>query len=98
MKPLEHVRVVEFSTMITAAFASMMLAEQGASVVKVEPLDEGDPMRHLGTAKGGISALFANCNRGKRSIRIDLQRPGGRRWRCASRVRRTCWCTTSAPA
>jgi len=65
--------------MITASFAAMMLAEQGASVIKVEPVDAGDPMRYLGSAKGGIAALFANCNRGKRSLAIDLKSADGRR-------------------
>ena len=59
MRPLEDIRVLEFSTMITASFAAMMMAEQGARVIKVEPLAMGDPMRYIGTAKGGISALFA---------------------------------------
>lgn len=77
MRPLEDIRVLEFSTMITASFAAMMMAEQGARVIKVEPLAMGDPMRYIGTAKGGISALFANCNRGKRSVCIDLQQPEG---------------------
>lgn len=78
MKPLDGVRVLEFSTMITASFAAMMLAEQGAQVIKVEPIDLGDPMRYLGSTKGGISALFANCNRGKRSLRIDMKSDDGR--------------------
>ncbi len=78
MKPLEGIRVMEFSTMITASFAAMMLAEQGAEVIKVEPLELGDPMRYLGTSKGGISALFANCNRGKRSLRIDIKSDEGK--------------------
>jgi len=56
MKPLEDVTVLEFSTMITASFAAMMMAEQGARVIKVEPTAMGDPMRYMGTAKGGISA------------------------------------------
>jgi hypothetical protein len=77
MKPLDNVKVLEFSTMVTASFAAMMMAEQGAEVIKVEPLELGDPMRYLGTAKGGISALFANCNRGKRSIRVNLADPEG---------------------
>ncbi len=77
MKPLEGIKVLEFSTMVTAAFAAMMMAEQGASVIKVEPPDIGDPMRHLATGKGGISALFANCNRRKQSIRINLREPDG---------------------
>jgi crotonobetainyl-CoA:carnitine CoA-transferase CaiB-like acyl-CoA transferase len=77
MKPLEGVTVLEFSTMITASFAAMMMAEQGARVIKVEPLEMGDPMRYIGTSKGGISALFANCNRGKESIRVNLKDEGG---------------------
>lgn len=54
MKPLEGIKILEFSTMITASFAAMMLAEQGATVIKVEPLELGDPMRFLGTNKGGF--------------------------------------------
>ena len=77
MKPLEGVTVLEFSTMITASFAAMMLAEQGATVIKVEPMDMGDPMRYIGANKGGISSLFANCNRGKRSIRVNLKENQG---------------------
>ncbi len=78
MKPLEGIKILEFSTMITASFAAMMLAEQGATVIKVEPIDLGDPMRYLGTSKGGMSALFANCNRGKRSLRLDIKSDAGR--------------------
>jgi crotonobetainyl-CoA:carnitine CoA-transferase CaiB-like acyl-CoA transferase len=77
MKPLEGVTVLEFSTMITASFAAMMLAEQGATVIKVEPMNMGDPMRYIGANKGGISSLFANCNRGKRSIRVNLKESQG---------------------
>ena len=77
MKPLEGITILEFSTMITASLAAMMAAEQGARVIKVEPIDLGDPMRYIGTAKGGMSGLFANCNRGKESIRIDLKKPQG---------------------
>lgn len=78
MKPLEGIKVLEFSTMVTASFSAMMLADQGAEVIKVEPIELGDPMRYLGSTKGGISALFANCNRGKRSLRIDLKSDAGR--------------------
>jgi len=66
-------KVLEFSTMITASLAAMMMGEQGASVIKVEPVEVGDPMRHLGSSKGGMSALFANCNRGKQSLGLDLK-------------------------
>ena len=77
-KPMSGVRVLEFSTMITASLAAMTLAEQGADVIKVEPMELGDPMRFLGSQKGGISALFANCNRGKQSLRIELKSEEGR--------------------
>ena len=72
-KPLEGIKVVEISTIITASLATMMLADQGADVIKIEQSGIGDPMRYLGTQKGGISALFANCNRGKRSIDLNLK-------------------------
>ena len=77
MKPLEGITVLEFSTMITASLAAMMLGEQGARVIKVEPVDMGDPMRYIGTGKGGISSLFANCNRGKQSVRVNIREPSG---------------------
>lgn len=77
MKPLEGVTILEFSTMITASFAAMMMAEQGARVIKVEPIEGGDPMRYIGASKGGISSLFANCNRGKESIKVNLKAEAG---------------------
>ena len=77
MKPLESVTILEFSTMITASLASMMMAEQGARVIKVEPMEMGDPMRYIGARKADISELFANCNRGKESLRIDLKSAEG---------------------
>ena len=77
MKPLEGITILEFSTMITAALASMMLAEQGARVIKVGPLEMGDPMRYIGARKGDISSLFAGCNRGKESLAIDLKSQAG---------------------
>ena len=51
MKPFEGITVIEFSTMITASLAAMMLGEQGARVIKVEPTDTGDPLRYIGAAK-----------------------------------------------
>ena len=72
-QPLAGIKVVEFSTMITASLATMMFAQQGADVIKVEPPGIGDPMRWLGSQKGGISGLFHNCNQAKRSITLDLK-------------------------
>jgi crotonobetainyl-CoA:carnitine CoA-transferase CaiB-like acyl-CoA transferase len=75
--PLAGVKIVDCSAYITGPFATMMLADQGADVVKVEPLGVGDVMRYLGTARGGISALFAGCNRSKRSLTLNLREARG---------------------
>ena len=72
-KPLAGIKIIEISTIVTASLATMMMADQGAEVIKIEQSGIGDPMRYLGTQKGGISALFANCNRGKKSIDLDLK-------------------------
>jgi crotonobetainyl-CoA:carnitine CoA-transferase CaiB-like acyl-CoA transferase len=75
--PLEGVRVVDLTTNMSGPLATMVLAEQGADVVKVEPIS-GDLIRTIGTGSGGMSAYFANLNRGKRSIGIDLSASVGR--------------------
>ncbi|MFT7305552.1 MAG: crotonobetainyl-CoA:carnitine CoA-transferase CaiB-like acyl-CoA transferase [Candidatus Azotimanducaceae bacterium] len=79
MKPLEDVTTLELSAMITASFAAMQMCEQGTRVIKVEPLNVGDPLRYIGATKGGISSLFASCNRGKEAIRVDIKRKRARR-------------------
>ena len=76
-KPLTGLKVVEMSTMITCSLAAMMMRAQGAEVVKVEPVLMGDPMRYVGSMKNGQSALFHNCNRGKRSLAIDMKNENG---------------------
>ncbi len=78
MGPLDGVKVVDFSVMISGPLAAMMLADQGAEVVKVETPGFGDIMRLLGTSKGGMTGIFANNNRGKRSLVVDLKTDGGR--------------------
>jgi crotonobetainyl-CoA:carnitine CoA-transferase CaiB-like acyl-CoA transferase len=76
-QPLEGFRVVDLTTNMSGPLATMVLADQGADVVKVEPLT-GDIIRGVGTGAGGMSAYFANVNRAKRSIAVDLSRPEGR--------------------
>jgi crotonobetainyl-CoA:carnitine CoA-transferase CaiB-like acyl-CoA transferase len=73
-KPLDGIKVIEISTIITASLSAMMLADQGAEVIKIEQTGFGDPLRYLGTQKGGISAIFANVNRGKSSLELDLKK------------------------
>ncbi|MEY2571497.1 MAG: hypothetical protein QOE63_1847 [Acidimicrobiaceae bacterium] len=75
--PLAGIRVVELATMITGPLAAMQLGDLGADVIKVEAPGLGDVMRYTGTSSGGMSALFATCNRSKRSVVIDLKTPEG---------------------
>ncbi len=75
--PLSGMRVVDCSTMVSGPWATQMLAEQGADVVKVESPAPGDVLRVYGTRKNGMSGWFANTNRGKRAIVVDLDRPEG---------------------
>jgi crotonobetainyl-CoA:carnitine CoA-transferase CaiB-like acyl-CoA transferase len=70
-------RVLDLSVMISGPLAAMILADQGAEVVKVESPGLGDIMRFLGTNKGGMTGIFANNNRGKRSLVLDLKQPAG---------------------
>ena len=75
--PLDGVRVIDFSGVVSGPLATMLLADQGADVIKVEPPDRGDLLRREAFSRGGLTSLFANCNRGKRSIVIDLRTPEG---------------------
>jgi formyl-CoA transferase len=64
--PLHGVKVIELGTMITAPYAGMLLGELGASVIKVENPDGGDPFR--ATSGGNYGPNFIAYNHGKRSI------------------------------
>lgn len=75
--PLEGIRIVDVSAVVSGPLATMMLADQGASVVKVEPIEIGDVTRLPVNFRAGMSALYANCNRGKRAIALDLKDPAG---------------------
>jgi crotonobetainyl-CoA:carnitine CoA-transferase CaiB-like acyl-CoA transferase len=77
MKPLEGIRVLDLSAVISGPTGTAALADQGADVIKVEP-PGGDLSRRIGPAKGEMSATYITCNRGKRSIVLDLKRPEAR--------------------
>ncbi len=72
--PLEGVRVVEFAHMVMGPACGLVLADLGAEVIKVEPL-EGDNTRRLAAAGAGFFPIF---NRNKKSLAIDLKKPAGR--------------------
>src|SRR6185369_6370837 len=75
--PLSGVRVLDLSIALTGPYAAALLADQGASVIKVERPGIGDIARWVGVSVKGMSSLYLVCNRGKRSIAVDLQTPAG---------------------
>ncbi len=75
--PLEGVRVLDLTVMLSGPYATALLADQGADVIKLERPGLGDIARVLGVSVNGVSAMFVSCNRGKRSIVVDLAQPEG---------------------
>ena len=76
--PFAGVRIVDFTANMSGPLATMVLGDQGADVVKIEPPAGGDAIRHLGVGVGDVSAYFANLNRSKRSLALDLGRSEAR--------------------
>jgi len=83
-QPLSGVRVLDFSTLLPGPMATLLLAEAGAEVIKVERAGSGDELRHYPPPKWGEAgqddaqadgAAFALMNRGKRSLALDLKNP-----------------------
>jgi crotonobetainyl-CoA:carnitine CoA-transferase CaiB-like acyl-CoA transferase len=70
--PLHGVRVLDLTGMISGPMATMMLADQGADVIKIEP-PAGDLMRHYGVMRRGMSSSFLSNNHGKRSLTVDIK-------------------------
>ncbi|MGB6056384.1 MAG: CoA transferase, partial [Burkholderiaceae bacterium] len=75
MRPLEGIRVLDFSTLLPGPMATLVLAEAGAEVIKIERPGRGDEMRSYVPKFGDDSVNFALLNRGKRSIALDLKQP-----------------------
>jgi crotonobetainyl-CoA:carnitine CoA-transferase CaiB-like acyl-CoA transferase len=74
---LHGYRVIDLTSMISGPLATMVLADQGADVIKVESPGGGDHTRAGANRQGGLSASFLNNNRNKRSIVLDLKTSGG---------------------
>ena len=72
MGPLEGIKVLDLTSMVSGPVAAMMLGDQGADVIKVEPI-HGEQLRHLGETHNGLNPGFYSCNRNKRSLAVDLK-------------------------
>lgn len=76
--PLTGVRILELTSVVLGPWACQILADMGAEVIKVEP-PYGDSNRGLGASRNpGMSALYLTCNRNKRSLVLDLKKPGAK--------------------
>ena len=76
--PLHGYRVVDLTSMISGPLATMILADQGADVIKIENPDGGDHTRAANNRRGGFSASFLNNNRNKRAVALDLRDPAAK--------------------
>lgn len=78
MRPLTDIRILDLSRLLPGPFATLVLADLGAVVDKIEDTGGGDYLRHMPPLLGGQSAMFQLLNRGKRSAVLDLKKPAGR--------------------
>jgi CoA:oxalate CoA-transferase len=76
--PLSGFTIIDLSRILAGPYCTLLLAELGARVIKVEPPPGGDDARQYGPFKNGKSTYFASVNRGKESIALDLKSPAGR--------------------
>ena len=75
---LTGIRVVDLSRILSGPFCSMFLADMGADVIKIEDVENGDPVRQQGVLRNGYSLYFATFNRNKRSVTLDLRSAEGK--------------------
>ncbi len=77
MGPLQGVKVLDLTSMVSGPVGAMILADQGAEVIKVEPVS-GELVRHMAATHNGVNPVFFSCNRGKKSIALDLKSQEGK--------------------
>jgi CoA:oxalate CoA-transferase len=76
--PLSGIRVVDLTRILAGPFCTQLLADLGAEVIKIEPPGRGDPVREQGAIKDGLSWYYAQFNRNKKSLTLDLYADQGR--------------------
>jgi len=74
---LSGLKVLDLSLFLPGPMVTLMMADHGADVIKIEPMGAGEPTRGIGEVKNGLSVYFRNTQRGKRSIQLDLKDPAG---------------------
>ena len=77
-QPLEGIKVLDFSRVLAGPYCTMLLADMGAEVIKIERPGSGDDTRHFGPFQNGESGYFMFLNRGKKSVEINLKDPSAR--------------------
>ena len=84
-RPLEGVRVLDLTRLLPGAYATLMLADLGADVIKIEDPRSGDQSRHMPPLVNGTSVYFTVLNRNKRSVTLNLRAP------TAAAILDRCW-------
>ena len=74
---LKGIKVLDLSLFLPGPMLTQMMADHGADVIKLEPLNGGEPNREIGPKRNGVSVYFANTHRGKRSIQLNLKTKAG---------------------
>ncbi len=75
MQPMSGIRIIEVTTNASGPMTTGILADQGADVIRLETIGVGDPSRHVGGSRGGVTGYNAYMNRNKRSMAVDLKSP-----------------------
>ncbi|WP_248005132.1 CaiB/BaiF CoA transferase family protein [Nocardia farcinica] len=75
--PMSGIRILDLCSMMSGPWATDILGDQGADVIKIEVPGKGDHVRELSNQSNGMSAMFVNVNRSKRSLTLDLKKPEG---------------------
>ena len=76
--PLSGIKVIDLTRILAGPFCTQLLADLGAEVIKVEPPGRGDPVRGQGAIKDGLSWYYAQFNRNKKSLTLDLYGDAGK--------------------